>query len=122
MKGWADFKLVCDLKLSVMTPIFKFKCTLKYLPERNPAELLLLKMNIACLIQNTVAVVDVLKTLRFSSSRDGNSVGLSKGARGKVFWVAVAVSMLGERVVLHPCSVSSCVRAVHRRVHVTVRW
>lgn len=47
-KGWADFKLVCDLKLSLMTPILKFKSTLKCLRKLNPAELLLLKMNVEC--------------------------------------------------------------------------
>lgn len=48
MKGWADFKLECDPKRSVVTPIFKFKHDLKYLPDLNPAEPLLLKMNFLC--------------------------------------------------------------------------
>lgn len=47
MKRWADFNLVCDLKRSAVTPIFKFKLALKYFSELNPAGLLLLKMNIA---------------------------------------------------------------------------
>lgn len=76
------------------------------------------------LIQNRVAVMYMLETLQFSSSGDGNSVQPPEVAWGKVFWggLALAVRTLGKRVVLHHCSVSCCVCAAHRRVHVTVGW
>jgi len=67
-------------------------------------------------MKKTVATVQVLETLWFSSSRDGDLVRLPEDAHGKIVLhsVAVAMGVLGEGVVLHPCSVSSCVPAVHR--------